>query len=283
MNKKNNIADFLGLIFGCILISLGINIFFKPNNIAPGGLSGLSVIISNITGFQTSVVMLCMGIPLLIFSIKILGKKDAIKTFIGMMILSICLTLTNSLSNLSIVEDILLSSIYGALLLGSGLGIVFRVDGSTGGTDLIALILHKLIPSIPIAKFLIMIDGLVVFSSGVINQNVETALYSAISLYIIVKVIDAVIEGFDYSKAFMIITNKEEELKNIIVHDIKRGVTILDGKGGYTNDNKSILLVVVKRNQEVFLKKLVKKIDESAFIIVSDVHEVLGEGFKENL
>ncbi len=283
MNKKNNIADFLGLIFGCILISLGINIFFKPNNIAPGGLSGLSVIISNITGFQTSVVMLCMGIPLLIFSIKILGKKDAIKTFIGMMILSICLTLTNSLSNLSIVEDILLSSIYGALLLGSGLGIVFRVDGSTGGTDLIALILHKLIPSIPIAKFLIMIDGLVVFSSGVINQNVETALYSAISLYIIVKVIDAVIEGFDYSKAFMIITNKEEELKNIIVNDIKRGVTILNGKGGYTNDNKSILLVVVKRNQEVFLKKLVKKIDESAFIIVSDVHEVLGEGFKENL
>lgn len=283
MNKKNNIADFLGLIFGCILISLGINIFFKPNNIAPGGLSGLSVIISNITGFQTSVVMLCMGIPLLIFSIKILGKKDAIKTFIGMMILSICLTLTNSLSNLSIVEDILLSSIYGALLLGLGLGIVFRVDGSTGGTDLIALILHKLIPSIPIAKFLIMIDGLVVFSSGVINQNVETALYSAISLYIIVKVIDAVIEGFDYSKAFMIITNKEEELKNIIVHDIKRGVTILNGKGGYTNDNKSILLVVVKRNQEVFLKKLVKKIDESAFIIVSDVHEVLGEGFKENL
>ena len=283
MNKKNNIADFLGLIFGCILISLGINIFFKPNNIAPGGLSGLSVIISNITGFQISVVMLCMGIPLLIFSIKILGKKDAIKTFIGMMILSICLTLTNSLSNLSIVEDILLSSIYGALLLGLGLGIVFRVDGSTGGTDLIALILHKLIPSIPIAKFLIMIDGLVVFSSGVINQNVETALYSAISLYIIVKVIDAVIEGFDYSKAFMIITNKEEELKNIIVHDIKRGVTILNGKGGYTNDNKSILLVVVKRNQEVFLKKLVKKIDESAFIIVSDVHEVLGEGFKENL
>lgn len=282
MNKKNNIIDFLGLIFGCILISLGINIFFKPNNIAPGGLSGLSVIISNLIGVQTSIVMLSMGIPLLIFSIKILGKKDSIKTFIGMMVLSLCLTLTNHLSTLNIVEDILLSSIYGALFLGFGLGIVFRVDGSTGGTDLIALILHRIVPGVSIANFLVLIDGIVVLSSGIINKNVETALYSAISLYIIVKVIDAVIEGFNYSKAFTIITTKENEIRDIIVNDIKRGVTILSGKGGYTSDKKSVLLVVVKRNQEVYLKKLIRNVDKNAFIIVSEVHEVLGEGFKED-
>lgn len=279
---KNRLIEFLGLLAGCFLMALAINVFFKPNNIAPGGLSGLSVIISNITGMQTSIIMLSMGLPLLVFSIKILGKKDATKTFVGMMILSFFLTLTDSLSTLNIVNDILLSAIFGALILGVGLGIVFRVDGSTGGTDLIALMLNKIIPQISISNFLVMIDGLVVFSSGLINKNIETALYSAITLFIIAKVIDAVINGFDYSKAFMIISSKEEELKTAIVNDIKRGVTILPGKGGYTNDKKSILLVVVKRNQEVSLKKLVKKIDKNAFIIVSEVHEVLGEGFKED-
>ena len=162
-----------------------------------------------------------------------------------------------------------------------GLGIVFSVDGSTGGTDLIALMVNRVIPSLPVSKCLTIIDGMVVLSAGIANGNIETGLYSAIALYIIVKVIDAIISGFDYSKAFMIITEDRDELKEAIVNDIKRGVTILDGKGGYTNNDKSILLVVVNnKKQEVSLKKLIKKVDPSAFIIVSDVHEVLGEGFK---
>lgn len=282
MKNKDTVLEFIGLIIGCIIMSIGINMFFKPNNIAPGGLSGLSVIISNATGVQTSVIMLAMGLPLLGFSVKILGKKDATKTLIGMIILSVCLTLTDSLSQMSVTEDVLLSAIFGAILLGVGLGVVFRVDGSTGGTDLIALLLHRIIPAVPVSKFLVLLDGCVVFLSGILNKNIETMLYSAIALYVIVKVIDAIIEGFDYSKAFMIITEKEIEIRNSIVNDIKRGITILEGRGGYTNNQKSILLVVVKRKQEIQLKKLVKSIDPNAFTIVSEVHEVLGEGFKEN-
>ena len=276
MKKSTNniIIEFLGLIIGCMFMGVGLNMFFKPYTIAPGGLSGLSLVISKFTGLSVSTIMLLIGIPLLVFSIKILGKKDAIKTFIGMVILSGILEITAPLATISVTQDVLLSAISGAILLGIGLGIVFSVDGSTGGTDLIALMVNRVIPSLPVSKCLTIIDGMVVLSAGIANGNIETG-------YIIVKVIDAIISGFDYSKAFMIITEDRDELKEAIVNDIKRGVTILDGKGGYTNNDKSILLVVVNnKKQEVSLKKLIKKVDPSAFIIVSDVHEVLGEGFK---
>ncbi|WP_289682997.1 YitT family protein [Romboutsia ilealis] len=262
-------------------MGVGLNMFFKPYTIAPGGLSGLSLVISKFTGLSVSIIMLIIGIPLLVFSIKILGKKDAIKTFIGMIILSAVLKITEPLSTISATQDVLLSAISGAILLGTGLGIVFSVDGSTGGTDLIALMVNRAIPSLPVSKCLTIIDGMVVLSAGIANKDIETGLYSAIALYIIVKVIDAIISGFNYSKAFMIITENRDELKEAIVNDVNRGVTIIDGKGGYTNNDKSILLVVVNnKKQEVHLKKFIKKVDPNAFIIVSDVHEVLGEGFK---
>ena len=281
--KKNKdiLIQYIGLIMACMIMAVGLNMFLVPKTIAPGGLSGLSVVISKLTGFPVSNILFTISTPLLLFSVKILGKKDAIKTFIGMVILSGILEITAPLATISVTQDVLLSAISGAILLGIGLGIVFSVDGSTGGTDLIALMVNRVIPSLPVSKCLTIIDGMVVLSAGIANGNIETGLYSAIALYIIVKVIDAIISGFDYSKAFMIITEDRDELKEAIVNDIKRGVTILDGKGGYTNNDKSILLVVVNnKKQEVSLKKLIKKVDPSAFIIVSDVHEVLGEGFK---
>ena len=267
------------MIVGCILISVALNMFFSPHTIAPGGLSGLSVVLSKVSGLSVSAIMLIMGIPLIFFSIKILGTKNAIKTLIGMLLLSLCISLTSSLSQVSVTDDVLLAAITGAILLGLGLGVVFSVDGSTGGTDLIALMINKAIPSIPLSKCLVCIDGLVVMSSGIVNKNLETALYSAISLYVIVKMIDFIISGFDYSKCFIIITNEEEKLKEAIVNDIKRGITILDGRGGYTDYSKSVLIVAVNKKQEVHMKKLIKNVDKNAFIIVSKAHEVFGEGF----
>ena len=279
--STNTIVEFLGLIIGCLFMGVALNMFFKPYTIAPGGLSGLSLVISKFTGLSVSTIMLIIGVPLLVFSIKILGKKDAIKTFIGMIILSAVLKVTEPLATIGVIQDALLATISGGILLGAGLGIVFSVDGSTGGTDLIALLVNRVIPSLPVSKCLIIIDGMVVLSAGIANGDIETGLYSAMALYIVFKVIDAIISGFDYSKAFMIITEDRDELKEAILNDVKRGVTILDGKGGYTNNDKSILLVVVNnKKQEVHLKKLIKKVDPNAFIIVSDVHEVLGEGFK---
>jgi len=273
INFKNFIKESIGMIVGCILISVALNMFFSPHTIAPGGLSGLSVVLSKVSGLSVSAIMLIMGIPLIFFSIKILGTKNAIKTLIGMLLLSLCISLTSSLSQVSVTDDVLLAAITGAILLGLGLGVVFSVDGSTGGTDLIALMINKAIPSIPLSKCLVCIDGLVVMSSGIVNKNLETALYSAISLYVIVKMIDFIISGF------IIITNEEEKLKEAIVNDIKRGITILDGRGGYTDSSKSVLIVAVNKKQEVHMKKLIKNVDKNAFIIVSKAHEVFGEGF----
>ena len=245
--KKNKdiLIQYIGLIIACMIMAVGLNMFLVPKTIAPGGLSGLSVVISKLTGFPVSNILFTISTPLLLFSVKILGKKDAIKTFIGMAILTL-----------------------------------FRIDASTGGTDLIALMLNRIIPSIPVSKCLSMIDGTVVVLAGVVNMNFETGLYSAIALYIMVKIIDTITAGFDYAKAFFIITEKKDVLQEAII-ELNRGITILDAKGGYTNEDKNVMLVVVnQKKQEVALKKMVKELDEKSFIIVTDVYEVLGKGFK---
>ena len=281
--KKNKdiLIQYIGLIIACMIMAVGLNMFLVPKTIAPGGLSGLSVVISKLTGFPVSNILFTISTPLLLFSVKILGKKDAIKTFIGMAILTIMLKITEPLSAVTPTDNTLLAAISGAILLGISLGILFRIDASTGGTDLIALMLNRVIPSIPVSKCLSMIDGTVVVLAGIANKNFETGIYSAIALYIIVKMIDTITSGFDYAKAFFIITEKKDILQEAIIRDLSRGATILDAKGGYTNQDKNVMLVVVnQKKQEVALKKMVKELDEKSFIIVTDVYEVLGKGFK---
>ena len=280
--KKNKdiLIQYIGLIIACMIMAVGLNMFLVPKTIAPGGLSGLSVVISKLTGFPVSNILFTISTPLLLFSVKILGKKDAIKTFIGMAILTLSLKVTEPLSTISLTDNTLLAAISGSILVGLSLGILFRIDASTGGTDLIALMLNRIIPSIPVSKYLSMIDGTVVVLAGVVNMNFETGLYSAIALYIMVKIIDTITAGFDYAKAFFIITEKKDVLQEAII-ELNRGITILDAKGGYTNEDKNVMLVVVnQKKQEVALKKMVKELDEKSFIIVTDVYEVLGKGFK---
>ena len=280
--KKNKdiLIQYIGLIMACMIMAVGLNMFLVPKTIATGGLSGLSVVISKLTGFPVSNILFTISTPLLLFSVKILGKKDAIKTFIGMAILTLSLKVTEPLSTISLTDNTLLAAISGSILVGLSLGILFRIDASTGGTDLIALMLNRIIPSIPVSKCLSMIDGTVVVLAGVVNMNFETGLYSAIALYIMVKIIDTITAGFDYAKAFFIITEKKDVLQEAII-ELNRGITILDAKGGYTNEDKNVMLVVVnQKKQEVALKKMVKELDEKSFIIVTDVYEVLGKGFK---
>ena len=280
--KKNKdiLIQYIGLIIACMIMAVGLNMFLVTKTIAPGGLSGLSVVISKLTGFPVSNILFTISTPLLLFSVKILGKKDAIKTFIGMAILTLSLKVTEPLSTISLTDNTLLAAISGSILVGLSLGILFRIDASTGGTDLIALMLNRIIPSIPVSKCLSMIDGTVVVLAGVVNMNFETGLYSAIALYIMVKIIDTITAGFDYAKAFFIITEKKDVLQEAII-ELNRGITILDAKGGYTNEDKNVMLVVVnQKKQEVALKKMVKELDEKSFIIVTDVYEVLGKGFK---
>lgn len=279
-NYKDIFIQYIGLIIACTIMALGLNMFLVPKTIAPGGLSGLSVVISKLTGFSVSNILFTISTPLLLCSVKILGKKDAIKTFIGMALLTLALKITEPLSLITFTDSTLLCAISGAILVGLSLGILFRIEASTGGTDLIALMISRIIPNLPVSKCLSFIDGTIVVLAGVVNMNFETGIYSAIALYIMVKMIDNITAGFDYAKAFFIITEKKDILQDAII-ELNRGITILDAKGGYTNNDKNVMLVVVnQKKQEVILKKIVKELDEKSFIIVTDVYEVFGKGFK---
>lgn len=181
----------------------------------------------------------------------------------------------------AVTEDLLLASIFGGVITGVGLGIVFKTGGTTGGTDLAAAILNKIFPAFGTATFMMLIDSLVVAFAGIVDKKVETSLYSLIALFVATKVIDIILDGVGYLKAFTIITKKPEEISNKILEDIERGVTMFKGKGAYTKEDKDVLLCVVNRYQFAKVRNIVHDIDKDAFIMVTDVAEVLGEGFKK--
>ena len=278
----NTFKEAFLLALGCFLIAIALNLFFDPFNIAPGGISGLSIVISSVTNLSLSFLSLLFNIPLFLIACKILSKKDMIKTLAGVTLLTLCLKLTSSLSNLTVTNDLLLATISGSILLGVGLGIIFRINGTTGGTDLIGLLVNKFLPFISSAVLMGIADFIVVVLAGIISKEIEIALYSALSVYLIVKVTDFIVIGFNYSKSFMIISDNTVEISNAIINNLGWGATLLTATGAYTNNEKNVVLVVISKRQVVTLKKLIKSIDPNAFIIVSDVHEALGEGFASN-
>lgn len=260
-------------------MSVGLNMFLEPYTIASGGLTGLAIVLKSLFGTPLWVINLVFNIPLFIFGVKILGKSDAIKTLIGILFLTFFLGVTEPLTSSNITQDVLLASIAGGIIVGISLGMLFRIDASTGGTELACLILNKVFPFITISTFMFIIDGVVIALAAIVSRNIETALYAIISLYISVKISDTIVEGFDFSKSFIIVTEKPAKISNAIMDQLERGVTVLEGRGGYTNEKKDVLLVVVSRREEVHLKRIVNDIDPMAFIIINNAHEVLGEGF----
>jgi uncharacterized membrane-anchored protein YitT (DUF2179 family) len=282
--KKDRItiSDVLILVVGCFLMAASLNLFFNPHSIAPGGLTGLAVVINTISPIPLWVVNLVLNIPLFVLAYKILNRKDCIKTVLGILLLTLALKLTDNLAMIDVTNDIILAIISGSILMGFGHGLIFRINGTTGGTDLIGLLLNKYIPSLSVPVLMGVVDSVVVALSGIVTGKIEIALYSTLALYIIVKMSDLMIEGFDYSKSFMIISDKYKDINQIIMEDLERGATILNGEGAYTGSDKKVILVVVAKKEVVKLKKLVKEIDPNSFIIITDIHEAVGNGFKMN-
>ncbi|NMB06785.1 MAG: YitT family protein [Tissierellia bacterium] len=272
------IIDIIGLTIGVFLLAIGLVFFLEPNAIAPGGVTGFAIVLKQITGIPVYITNLAINIPLFIIAVMTLGKNFGWKTLYSTGILSFFLKIIP----LQIVTpDYLLASIFGGLVSGIGLGLVFRFGGTTGGSDLIGAILNKSFPSISIATFMMGIDALVVIFAGIVAKNIDTSLYSIISLFVTAKVIDLILEGIGYSKGFLIITEKTEEISQKIMEDLDRGVTLLKGTGMYTKEEKDILLCVVSRSQFMKTKNIVNDIDKDAFIMVTEISEVLGEGFEE--
>ena len=279
-NKKYKyFFELIILALGCFIMSVGLNMFLEPYMIASGGLTGLAIVLKNLFNTPLWFINLVFNIPLFIFGIKILGKKDAIKTLIGILLLTFFLKVTEPLTSAFQTTDILLSSIAGGIVVGISLGMLFRVDASTGGTELACLILNRIFPFISISVFMFIIDGVVIALAGIVSKNIQIALYAIISLYVSVKICDTIVEGFDFSKSFIIVTNHPDEISDSIMKNLDRGVTFLEGRGGYSKQRKDVLLVVVSRREEVLLRKLVNEIDPLSFVIINNAYEVLGEGF----
>lgn len=261
---------------GVLLMSISLGYFLAPNTIAPGGVTGFAVIIKKIFKIPIYITNLALNIPLFAFGAKTLGKSTAIKTLYATILLSLFLKI---LPPLVLTHDLLLSSIFGGVLSGIGLGMVFKFGGTTGGTDLAGAILNNKFPNLSITTFMTMIDLFVVILAGVVEKKIEISLYSIIAMFVIMKVIDMILEGIGYQKGFFIISDNPDAISEKLMMEIGRGVTLLKGKGMYSRKDRDVLLCVVSRSQFAMVKDIVKEIDPHAFVMVSEMSEVLGEGF----
>lgn len=268
--------DYIFVIIGAAIIAIGFNVFLLPNQVASGGVSGISTILKGVFGWEPGIVQYAFNIPLFIAGLIFLGAKFGIKSFVGTLTLPAVVLLTSSWEPWT--NNPLLGALFGGIAVGLGLGIVFRGGASTGGTDLAAQIITKY-TGFSLGTSVLLIDGLIVITAAFVF-DIEKALYALIGLFVTTKTIDIVQLGFSQSKMIYIITNKQDEIRDAIYKEIDRGVTKLPAFGGYTNKERPILMVVAYQTEFTKLKHVIKTIDPAAFVIVSDAYEVLGEGFK---
>jgi uncharacterized membrane-anchored protein YitT (DUF2179 family) len=272
------ITDYLLIIMGSITVALTFRLFLFPNEIASGGVSGISTIFGHVFGIEPAITQWVFNIPLFIAGVALLGRQFGVKTLVGTLFLPFVVYLSRDMEPLT--QDPFLAALFGGVGVGMGLGLVFRGKASTGGTDLAAQIMHKYL-GITLGVSVLLIDGLVVLSSA-IAFNIELALYALISLYVTGKTIDLVQVGLSYAKVALIISNEPEKLRHALLNDLDRGVTKLSGTGGYTEDERPVLMCVVNQTEVTKLKEIVRLNDPQAFVIVTDTNEVLGEGFKRD-
>lgn len=274
---RNNIVAFLVITLGSLLIALGLDMFLIPNRIAAGGVSGLATLIFYVFGAPVGITMLVINVPLFLASLRLLGARFGLKTLYGFLTLSLFVDVLEPVIE-SPTQDPLLAAVYGGVVTGVGLGLVFRAGGTTGGTDLAAQLLLKYY-STSSGQALLFFDGLVIVLAAFVFST-ELALYALIAVFISSRVIDVVQEGLGYGRAAFIISDKGEEIAQAIMTRLDRGATFLEGRGAYLQQQKKVLLTVVNRSEITRLKVLVSEIDSRAFVIVANANEVFGEGFK---
>jgi uncharacterized membrane-anchored protein YitT (DUF2179 family) len=288
------LRDYLWIVVGSLLAAAAINIFLVPYKIAPGGVTGIATVVHYLSGFRFPVgaTMLVLNIPLFIFGLRYIGKNFLLRTLFGTFFLSLAVDMSgpftghfvkNHLSGLDGTPsppDLLLYSIFGGLIMGLGMGLVFKSGATTGGTDLAARVVNHFAPAFTMGQILLFIDASVVIFAAVSFNSFQLALYAIVTLFVSSKVIDVILEGVNFAKALFIISNHPEKIAERIMTDLDRGVTVLKGKGMYTGNDKQVLFCVVHRAQIPRLKNIVREIDPAAFIVLTEVREVLGEGFK---
>lgn len=272
------LIDIVGILAGAVILAVGMNMFMVPNMLAPGGVSGLSVFLYHILGMPVGLTIILFNIPLFIAGYLVLGPRIIIQSLIGTLLFSIAVEITAPLLPPA-TDDLLLAAVYGGVVMGIGVGLVFRFRSSTGGSALLSLILAKTSGISP-GQALLWSDLVVLFLAVFVFGS-EPAMYAALSLFVSIKVIDAILEGLGLAKSAIIITRFGAKINEKLLYELGRGVTRIEGQGGYTGEGREVLLCVVTRQQTAHLKSIIYDIDPDAFLIIGNATEVHGEGFKK--
>ena len=280
--RKTKVSDILknnGMwIIGCILYSVGVNSFAVPNSIAQSGVTGVAVILNHLFSVPVGTVNLLLNIPLLILMWIFLGKKLVARTLWVTVLLSAALDLIAMFIPVY-TGDKILASLFCGLLQGSGLGLIMITGATSGGTDIVARLVHKFFPHITIGRVVMLADAVIIAAGMLVFGSIETGLYAIIVIFVSTKVIDSMIYGTGNGKMLMVVTDKADEVSKAIISSSRRGVSIIPAVGAYTGESKNVLICVARKHEISGIIKIIKSIDDKTFIIVSEANEILGEGF----
>ncbi len=265
-------------IFGSIIAAMGTSLFLLPNQLSSGGFSGIATILYYLFNIQMGTTIILLNIPVFILAFIREGKQFVAKTIVATFVFSEAINFFEKFE--PVTNDKILASVYGGIIIGIGLALVFKGKSSTGGTDLIANIIVTYNNEVSIGNVLQILDIIVVVLNIVFLGQIEIGLYSAIAIFLINKMLDLIFEGINFSKMIYIVSNEYEAIADVINQEIKRGATGLYGKGMYTNEEKMIVMCVAKRKHIIKIKEISKQIDPNAFVIITDAREVYGLGFK---
>lgn len=270
--------EVVSILIGTAIMAIGISLFLLPNQLSSGGLAGISTIIYYFFGLPLGITMLVINIPLFVFALIKLGRRFFTKAVIGTIALSTFIDFFDRFPALT--GDRFLACVYGGIIVGLGTAIILKVKASTGGSDLLVYLIREYHKKIRISNLLVIIDVIVVALNVLFFRELEIGLYSAITLYLMGKIIDIFFEGIYFTKMVFIVSEKNEEISNIIHRDIPRGTTLLYGKGMYTRKERNVLWCVTSRGEAITITQITKQIDPHAFIVISNAREVFGKGFK---
>jgi len=273
----------LYIIIGCIICALSYAVFLIPHQIVPGGVTGIAMLLHFLYHTPVGLAAIILNIPLFIIAIRILGVSYGIKSVIAIFITNLLIDFfVYTIKIPTPTNNTVLAALYGGLLLGAGLGLVFRGGASTGGTDIVGQILTRF-TNLSVGMWIMIVDFVVITLAGVTTGSFELALLGYLALFLSSKVIDLVLEGMDYARAAFIISTKQDKIINEIYDKMRRGVTVLDGYSPYTKEKRPVIMCVITKKETHVFKSLIKAIDDNAFVILTDVFEVLGQGFRRRI
>ncbi len=286
---KNFIIDYAIIVLGCLIYAISVALFSSPNNIAPGGVMGISILINHLLPvLPVGMLSLVLNVPLFVWGGVEIGWKYLSRSLSATVISSLMIDAFEIDFISSVVKPYtgnpLLVCIFGGILCGTGMSLIFNRGGSTGGTDIVSRIMHKKKPHISLGKFMVLCDAFVVAASVFVYGNIENALYAIVFIFASSKIVDIIVYGFarNNGKLLFVVTSHYDEVTELILKDIDRGVTLLDAQGGYNKDNKKVILCAVRPNQVHQTTVLVHSVDPNAFVIVTTAGTISGEGFESD-